>query len=129
MPHLQPNRYKDGKAIIKRMRALHEVGELAPEIDQMFYSPRATEELYDLDRDPWEMKNLAAQAQAQDKLIEVRGILDSWVKETGDKGRELEGEVVYDADMAVYQKGQKGEQGAILERNIAQMKAWAAAGK
>jgi arylsulfatase A-like enzyme len=128
-PHLQPNRYKDGKAIIKRMHALHEAGELSPVIDQMFYSPRAYEELYDLDRDPWEMNNLASEADAKDKLVELAGILDRWVQQTGDKGRVLETEAAYDADMAVYSNGQKGPQGEILRRNIAQMKAWAAEGK
>lgn len=128
-PHLQPNRYKDGKAIIKRMHALHEAGELSPEIDQMFYSERAYEELYDLDKDPWEMNNLASESNAKDKLAELAGILDRWIQQTGDKGRVLDTEAAYDADMAVYSNGQKGTQGEILRQNIAQMKAWAAEGK
>ncbi len=128
-PHLQPNRYKDGKAIIKRMHALHEGGELKPEIDRLFFAPRPYEELYDLDKDPWEMNNLASEDQAKDKLRELAGILDRWIDETGDKGRELEPESVYDADMDVYSSGQKGIQGEVLRKNIAQMKAWAAEGK
>ncbi len=128
-PHLQPNRYKDSKAVIKRMHALHAAGELSPAVDRLFYAPRPPEELYDLEEDPWEMNNLAGDAGAKDILIEHRGILDRWIRATGDKGRQVESEAVYDADMAVYAKGQKGAQGEILQRNIAQMKAWAAEGK
>lgn len=128
-PHLQPNRYKDSKAVIKRMRALREAGGLSPAVERMFYAPRPPEELYDLEEDPWERNNLADDAGAKDTLGELRGILDRWIRETGDRGRQLESAAVYDADMAVYAKGQKGEQGEILRRNIAQMKAWAAEGK
>lgn len=128
-PHLQPNRYKDSKAVIKRMHALHEAGELSPAIERMFYAPRAPEELYDLREDPWEMNNLAARADAKETLVELRGMLDSWVRETDDQGRQSESAAVYDADMAVYSRGQQGLQGEILKRNIAQMKAWAAEGK
>ncbi len=129
-PHLQPNRYKDGKVIIKRMHALRAAGELSPAIERMFYAPRPPEELYDLEEDPWEMNNLADEAEAKDVLAELRGILDRWVRETGDRGRQLESEAAYDADMAAYASGQRDElQAEILKRNIAQMKAWAAEGK
>ncbi len=128
-PHLQPNRYKDGKAVIKRMHALHAAGKLSAAIDRIFYAPRAPEELYDLEEDPWEMNNLADDAGAKNILVELRGILDRWIRETGDKGRQPESEAVYDADMAVYARGRQGAQAEILRRNIAQMKAWAAEGK
>ena len=97
--------------------------------ERLYTTPRPEEELYDLKADPWELNNLAGDPEYADTLAEMRGILDAWIAETGDKGQTPETEEVYDADMAAYIAGQTGEQGEILKRNIAQMKAWADEGK
>lgn len=123
-PHLQPNRYKDNKAVIKAMRGLLADGELKPGIEAMFFAPRPAEELYDLDADPWEMRNLAEDPAHQEALAELRATLDGWIEETGDRGQQFETAAEYDSDMAVYQKGREGEQGEILRRNIADVEAW-----
>lgn len=44
------------------------------------------EELYDLTRDPYEVKNLAQSPQHQDVLKRMRGVLDKWQKDTKDLG-------------------------------------------
>ncbi|HEX9428736.1 MAG TPA: heparan N-sulfatase, partial [Candidatus Polarisedimenticolia bacterium] len=50
-----------------------------------FLKPRPAEELYDVEADPFELKNLAAdQAQAR-TLQEMRAILARWQRETDDR--------------------------------------------
>jgi arylsulfatase A-like enzyme len=130
--HLQPNAYKDSKSIVKRLRELHESGKLTGLPEQLLFAPeRAPEELYDLDADPFEVKNLAADPAHEAALKEMRGRLDRWMEETGDLGRVPESAARYDSDMAVYLKesGKNAEQLRILEANIALMKKWASEGK
>jgi hypothetical protein len=131
-PHLQPNAYKDSKAIVKRLRELHDAGKLTGLPEQLLFAPeRAPEELYDLDADPFEVKNLAADPSHEAVLKEMRGRLDRWMEETGDQGRVPESEKRYDSDMAVYlnEQSRNAAQVRILEANIALMKKWAAEGK
>ena len=131
-PHLQPNAYKDGKAILIRLRELHADGQLAGHpAERLFAVPRPSEELYDREADPWELKNLAGDPAHAATLAEMRGILDAWIQETNDRGQSPETEAVYDADMKVYLDNQRRrpEYVRILQGNIAQMKAWAAEGK
>jgi hypothetical protein len=61
----------------------------------------------------------------------LRGTLDTWIRVTNDQGQTPETEEVYDADMAVYMGSRKDEPEYIakMQRNIAQMKAWAKEGK
>jgi arylsulfatase A-like enzyme len=73
----------------------------------MFAAPRPKEELYDRATDPWELNNLADDPAHASTLAELRGILDQWIRETGDKGQIPETEAAYDADMAVYLASQK----------------------
>ena len=131
-PHLQPNAYKDAKEILIRLRELYAQGELAGHpAERLFTVPRPKEELYDRETDPWELNNLADDPAYAETLAEMRGILNAWVQATGDKGQTPETEAVYDADMALYFASRKDqpERTRILEKNIAQMKAWAAEGK
>jgi arylsulfatase A-like enzyme len=131
-PHLQPNAYKDSKAIVKQLRDLHDAGKLTGLPEQLLFAPeRAPEELYDLDADPFEVKNLAADPSREAVLKEMRGRLDRWMEETGDQGRVPETEKRYDSDMAVYlnEQSKSAAQLRILEANIALMKKWAAEGK
>lgn len=131
-PHLQPNAYKDAKDILIRLRALHAEGKLAGHpAERFFTAPRPAEELYDREADPWELKNLADDPACAETLAEMRGILDVWIQQTNDQGQHPETAAVYDADMAVYLDRQKrsADYFQILQKNIAQMKAWAAEGK
>ena len=52
-PHLQPNRYKDDKAIVKKLRDLHAAGKLDALTEKLLFAEkRPAEELYDLRADP-----------------------------------------------------------------------------
>jgi arylsulfatase A-like enzyme len=129
-PHLQPNRYKDAKPIVRRLRALHEQGRLDPLQEQLLFAPgRPDEELYDLQTDPHETRNLAANPSHGAVLKALRGRLDRWIEETGDRGRQPESQAAYDSDMAVYLESNNEAQDGILRRNIALMKQWGVEGK
>lgn len=130
-PYLQPNRYKDGKPIIKAMRRLHKEGALSEAQSLIMSETRAAEELYDLQKDPNELHNLAGETQSAAVLADLRGKLDQWIESTGDLGQQDESESVYDSDMELYSQaiGKKPEQVEILLRNIALMKQWKFEGK
>jgi N-sulfoglucosamine sulfohydrolase len=51
------------------------------------YQARPREELYDLSNDPLEQHNLAETAEVRDVLKKLRGLLENWMKEQGDKGK------------------------------------------
>jgi arylsulfatase A-like enzyme len=128
--HLQPNRYKDAKLIVRRLRELHAAGELnALQEKLLFATTRPKEELYDLSADPFEVNNLAADPAHRETLAELGSRLDRWMEETNDHGRKPESEAMYDSDMKVYSGEKAGPQSEILRRNIEQMKRWAAEGK
>jgi len=125
-PHLQPNRYKDRKDIIKALREAHAAGTLN-ETQELLFSPmRPKEELYDLKTDPYEIHNLAVNPEHQTRLENLRKRLDNWMKRTNDHGPESE--AMYKSDMAVYLKSEDLKE-RILTRNIALMKEWEAEGK
>ena len=129
-PHLQPNRYKDGKAVLRRLREMHQAGQLDPIQELLFAPTRPAEELYDLRADPFEIKNLADDPAHRATLKTLRARLDRWIKETKDQGPESE--AMYDSDMAVYQRGKgkkRGKKGDVLANNIRLMKKWAREGK
>jgi hypothetical protein len=48
------------------------------------------EELYDLKADPHEIRNLAGLPEHQKPLQRLRRVLEKWIKDSDDQGRELE---------------------------------------
>jgi arylsulfatase A-like enzyme len=130
-PHLQPNAYKDGKAIVQRLRELHAGGKLDALQEKLLFAPvRPSEELYDLQADPSEIRNLAADPKHRQTLETLRAKLNRWIDETKDLGPEAG--AMYDSDMAVYLQasgGARSDKTEILKRNIELMKKWAAEGK
>ncbi|MBX3180357.1 MAG: sulfatase-like hydrolase/transferase [Candidatus Hydrogenedentes bacterium] len=85
-PHLQRSQYKDGKAILQRLRELHALEALTPLQDAIFAPRRAPEELYDLEADPHETSNLAGDPGHAPVLAEQRERLYRWMVETRDGG-------------------------------------------
>lgn len=86
LPHLQPNQYKDGKAITKNARALHARDELPEHAERLLAATRPAEELYDLENDPHELNNLAADPEFADELARMRKRLRGHMSEHGDLG-------------------------------------------
>ena len=125
-PHLQPNHYKDHKPCLVALRDAAAAGQLDSVQRLLFAETRAPEELYDLDADPWEVHNLAADPAHSKTLGELRSMLEQWIEQTQDQGRTPETESRYDADMAAYQGRKPNPE---VARNIALMKQWASEGK
>lgn len=131
-PYLQPSRYKDGKPFMPVLRELYTAGKLNEAQSLQLAETRPEEELYDLSKDPWEIHNLAGDANQKARLAKFRGLLANWELETNDRGRFPESEAMYDSDMELYLnkgKKRKPEQAAVLKSNIELMKRWHAAGK
>jgi arylsulfatase A-like enzyme len=123
-PHLQPCAYKDGKAIVQQLRALHAAGKLSELSEKLLFSPtRPREELYELSADRWQVRNLAEDPAYAAVLAEHRKRLDAKLVATKDPAPESM--AMYDSDMKPY----VGKGSPEVERNIAQMKKWASEGK
>ena len=121
-PLLQPNAYKDGKALIEALRRLQVAGKLPPLAERLLFSPtRPPEELYLWREDPWQLNNLADDPDYRPDLEACRIRLDPWMHDIRDPPLETEAE--YDSDMAAY----VGAGNPVVERNIAAMKRQAAA--
>ncbi|MDP6114691.1 MAG: sulfatase [Planctomycetota bacterium] len=88
-PYMQSH-YRDGTAFTRSMKQLYADGKL-DKVQSAFWAPeRASEELYDLDADPHEIANLATNPKYAEELKRHRGILEKWMKDTGDKGQQTE---------------------------------------
>lgn len=83
-PALQHVAYGEQNEILREMRRLLANNELAPQSSQWFESPRAAEELYDLDADPWELVNLADDPAHKSTLETLRAECDRWQVEVRD---------------------------------------------
>ncbi len=124
-PYLQPNRYKDDKDILIALRKAHVAGKLNAAQELIFRTVRPKEELYDLEKDPHELHNLAGDPRYRKSLLTLRKRLDDWIVETGDQGEESA--EMYDSDMAVYiatVKKKFPERLPRLLHNIRLMKQW-----
>ena len=135
-PYLQPCAYKDKKEILKALRRLHKEGKLNRDQKLIMAERRPKEELYDLQKDPWELHNLAYDSAHRRILKNMRVILDKWIRQTNDRGRHPEPKAMYDSDMKVYVDGMRNrggnewiEHAKLIESNIALMKKWQAEGK
>lgn len=125
-PYLQPNRYKDEKAIVQAMRRLHAAGSLNPAQSLILAETRPREELYDLRNDPHELRNLAADPALADVLTEHRRALDDWMQRTDDHGRTLETPEVYRNYIYNDRPAGPGDpRNEVFDRNVALMLRWA----
>lgn len=65
-------------------RELHKEGRLTPAQALMFVDRKPSEELYDLDADPWETNNLAERSEHSQVLRRLRKVLQEWMNENDD---------------------------------------------
>ncbi|MFK7851696.1 MAG: sulfatase [Akkermansiaceae bacterium] len=82
---MQPQ-YRDGRPEIEACRKLFKEGKLN-EIQAFKWKQRVPEELYDLQNDPHETRNLANDPKHADVLKKHREILKQWMMQTDDKGQ------------------------------------------
>jgi arylsulfatase A-like enzyme len=74
-----------GGTTFQAMRRLRDEEKLDPAQRACFQKPRPAEELYDLQSDPDESHNLAADPKYRGELDKLRKILDHWQRETHDR--------------------------------------------
>jgi len=92
-PFLQPNNYKAKQyPLWTLLPQLQAEGKLTPEQAALCAPTMPEEELYDLETDPHEVRNLAASREHAEVLGRLRGVLKKWIIETDDQGRNLEPE-------------------------------------
>jgi len=86
-PYAQPNHYKDTSyPPLQVMRQLQEEGKLTVAAGLFMAASRPADELYDLETDPFEIRNLATSTDESETLERMQGQLDNWIRETGDRG-------------------------------------------
>lgn len=84
LPLIQDNFYTDQSEIMQELRRLKEERKLTPAQQAMWRPTRPAEELYDLQNDPFEINNLAGQAEYQSILEELREAQKQWARRTYD---------------------------------------------
>ncbi len=93
-PHALPVSYREQMPMMRTLRSLFEQEKLNPAQASWLRSPKPVEELYDLEKDPFELENLASQAALKDTLELYRDLLSDWMKETNDLGGIPEKELI-----------------------------------
>lgn len=82
-PWYQPIAYRLKIPMMKKTLELKDAGQLNPVVMRWFQT-KPTEELYDTEKDPYELNNLANDAAYKNKLTELKSVYDNWMRETGD---------------------------------------------
>jgi uncharacterized sulfatase len=94
LPYAQRIAYMELMPTMNVWRKLHAEGKLNAVQDQFFAATKPREELYHVDTDPDEVKNLAGDPRYKDKLEVLRAALDRWINETKDLGAVSERELI-----------------------------------
>ena len=92
-PYTQPTYMDfDGVEFVKVMHELHDNKKLNAIQNRFMSDDRPAEELYNLQNDPYELNNLAANPEYNKVLKGYAHILENWIVETNDKGQYPEDE-------------------------------------
>lgn len=75
---------------LDQLRELAKTGKLTAAQMDPFLHPRPTEELFHVNEDPHQLKNLAGNPERRQILQEMRKLMDQWQRETGDTVPSLE---------------------------------------
>jgi len=92
-PYLLWIPYRNRHPILQEMWRLHLAGELEGS-QSLIFQDRPVEELYDIQRDPYEIHNLAGDPSYEPELLRLSEALDDWIQEVGDMGAIPEAEMV-----------------------------------
>ena len=104
-PYTQFNAYKETEyAPYRLMFRMHNKGELGPIPSLFFADSKPEEELYDVESDPHNIRNLASLPEYESVLKDMRLRLADWQNETNDQGRIPESPEIA---KAFFEKGMK----------------------
>lgn len=81
---LQPQ-YRDGTVYLKNLKDLYTAGKLSADLKRIYFGERPAEELYDVAKDPAQVRNLVDDSDYAAELERHRKLLDHWLAK-GDKG-------------------------------------------
>ncbi len=91
VPYTHQSSYKEmGYPMLPLMRQAQREGILNSQQSPFFAASKPTEELYDLDTDPWETHNLATNPAHSAILTHLRSQLENWITATADQGGQPE---------------------------------------
>ncbi|MDX2035554.1 MAG: sulfatase [Isosphaeraceae bacterium] len=86
LPYAQRIAYMEEMPTMRVWRELHAAGKLTPAQELFFAPQKPNEELYDVENDPDEVRNLANDPRHAAKLEELRKAMDAWQAKFGDLG-------------------------------------------
>jgi len=76
------------RPLLPLLREMNQDGRLTPEQAYFFNPKKENEQLFDLEKDPWELNNLADSPEHQKIKASLKGELFEWIERSGDKGLE-----------------------------------------
>jgi len=85
-PMYLPVAYRENMPVMKELLRMRNAGELNEVQALWFKETKAPFEFYDLEKDPHEVNNLAADPAYADKIKELSEEMDRWMGEIGDRG-------------------------------------------
>ena len=94
LPYIGNIPYRDQAPIMQSIKEHMDAGTLGPDQWQFTAVKKPLEELYDTDKDPHEIHNLASDPQYFDKLAELRAAHERWTGKYNDLGHMPESELV-----------------------------------
>ena len=87
LPYIQTGKiFDDSKRAFRELRLLHRAGLLNPQVARIWSDEKPLEELYDLQEDPFELKNLADVGQHADVKQQLAAELKKWILQHRDSG-------------------------------------------
>ncbi|RYD66663.1 MAG: sulfatase [Verrucomicrobiaceae bacterium] len=88
VPLLAANAYKERSyPVWNLLKELNREGKLTPAQAFLCQLQMPAEELYDMEKDPHQIQNLAADPAYKTDVERLRGVLERWIEEVGDQGR------------------------------------------
>ena len=78
--------YREQMPMMRNLMQLYQEGQLEESVARWFKTPKPAEELYDIEKDPYELNNLAGDRAYRDTLEFFRKVVDDWIIETKDLG-------------------------------------------
>ncbi len=114
-PYAQRNHYKDTSyPALQVLRQLQAEGALDGPPARWMEPTREEFELYDLESDPHEVRNLAADPNHAGTLRRMGAALDAWIEESGDRGAVLEDPIPAEYSRRTMARGWYTNSGSIL---------------